>query len=153
MLPGKSTVNILTGSALFLSRLDSVVARRWINNMIYSLLTYDSDGNITGGIIPMVDGGTEGFKGNSRIICPTQTACLECNLDLYPPQVNYPLCTIASVPRQPEHCIEYARLMAWSEESPFGDVAVDGDNPGMSENFKVQPKHTVHTINAYVTSL
>ena len=99
--------------------------------MIYSLLTYDSDGNITGGIIPMVDGGTEGFKGNSRIICPTQTACLECNLDLYPPQVNYPLCTIASVPRQPEHCIEYARLMAWSDESPFGDVAVDGDNPGM----------------------
>ena len=34
----------------------------------------------------MVDGGTEGFKGNSRIICPTVTACLECNLDLYPPQ-------------------------------------------------------------------
>ena len=99
--------------------------------MIYSLLTYDADGNITGGIIPMVDGGTEGFKGNSRIICPTQTACLECNLDLYPPQVNYPLCTIASVPRQPEHCIEYARLMAWSDESPFGDNAVDGDNPGM----------------------
>ena len=34
----------------------------------------------------MVDGGTEGFKGNSRIICPTVTACLECNLDLYPQQ-------------------------------------------------------------------
>jgi len=114
---------------LIVTGLDSVVARRWINNMIYSLLTYDSDGNITGGIIPMVDGGTEGFKGNSRIICPTQTACLECNLDLYPPQVNYPLCTIASVPRQPEHCIEYARLMAWSDESPFGDNPVDGDNP------------------------
>ena len=34
----------------------------------------------------MVDGGTEGFKGNSRIICPTVTACLECSLDLYPQQ-------------------------------------------------------------------
>ena len=37
-------------------------------------------------IRPLIDGGTEGFKGNSRIICPTQTACLECSLDLYPPQ-------------------------------------------------------------------
>ena len=76
----------------------------------------------------MVDGGTEGFKGNSRIICPTVTACLECNLDLYPQQVAYPLCTIATVPRQPEHCIEYAKLLAWEDESPF-DCAVDGDNP------------------------
>ena len=54
--------------------------------MIFSLLSYDNEGNVNGGIIPLVDGGTEGFKGNSRIICPTITACLECNLDLYPPQ-------------------------------------------------------------------
>ena len=73
-------------------------------------MSQNLDGNVTGGIIPLVDGGTEGFKGNSRIICPTVTACLECNLDLYPQQVAYPLCTIATVPRQPEHCIEYAKL-------------------------------------------
>ena len=39
------------------------------------------------------------------------------------------MCTIASIPRQPEHCIEWARLLAWAEEKPFGDAAVDGDAP------------------------
>jgi ubiquitin-activating enzyme E1 C len=43
--------------------------------------------------------------------------------------VNFPLCTIASVPRQPEHCIEWARILYWPEEAPFGQVPVDGDNP------------------------
>ena len=35
----------------------------------------------------MVDGGTEGFKGNARVILPGISACVECTLDLYPPQV------------------------------------------------------------------
>ena len=32
------------------------------------------------------------------------------------------------MPRLPEHCIEYARLLAWADESPFGQVPVDGDD-------------------------
>jgi len=43
-------------------------------------------------IIPMVDGGTEGFKGNARVILPGMSACVECTLDLYPPQVHIENC-------------------------------------------------------------
>ncbi|KAH8275385.1 nedd8-activating enzyme E1 catalytic subunit [Drosophila bipectinata] len=109
--------------------LDSIVARRWINGMLLSMLRYEDDGSLdTTSIIPMIDGGTEGFKGNARVILPGYTACIECTLDLFPPQVNYPLCTIANTPRLPEHCIEYVKIIQWDKEAPFG-VPLDGDDP------------------------
>ncbi|XP_072454814.1 NEDD8-activating enzyme E1 catalytic subunit isoform X4 [Notamacropus eugenii] len=44
--------------------------------------------------------------------------------------VNFPMCTIASMPRLPEHCIEYARILQWPKEQPFGEgVTLDGDDP------------------------
>ena len=68
--------------------------------------------------------------GNARVILPGLTACIDCTLDLFPPQVNFPLCTIAHTPRLPEHCIEYARILLWPKENPFGDdTAIDGDDP------------------------
>ena len=52
---------------------------------------------------------------------------------LLPPpsrQRNFPLCTIAHTPRLPEHCVEYARLLLWPKENPWGDAAaIDGDDP------------------------
>lgn len=111
--------------------LDSIVARRWINGLVISLLEFEENtGNVDQtSIIPVVDGGTEGFKGNSRVILPGLNACIDCTLDLFPPQVTYPLCTIATTPRLPEHCIEYARLVLWPQEKPFGDSSIDGDDP------------------------
>ncbi len=113
--------------------LDSIVARRWINSMVHSMLQYDDE---TGELdkttmIPIIDGGTEGFKGNARVIMPGESACMECSLDLYPPQVNFPLCTIAHTPRLPEHCIEYVRVLLWHKENPFGGegTPIDGDDP------------------------
>ena len=33
-------------------------------------------------------------------------------------------------PRLPEHCVEYAKVLLWPKEQPFGEkVAVDGDDP------------------------
>ncbi|XP_063724551.1 NEDD8-activating enzyme E1 catalytic subunit-like isoform X2 [Symsagittifera roscoffensis] len=111
--------------------LDSISARRWINQMLISLLKYSADGKvIPESVKPLVDGGTEGFKGSARLIYPGMSACIDCTLDLYPPQIHYPLCTIAHTPRLPEHCVEFAKIMAWPEEEPFGKgVEVDGDHP------------------------
>merc|ERR1712002_31122 len=89
--------------------------------MLISMLEYDEDGDLNrSSLIPLIDGGTEGFKGNARVILPGMTACIDCTLELYPPQINFPMCTIASMPRLPEHCIEYARILQWPKEKPFG---------------------------------
>lgn len=116
---------------LVICGLDSIVARRWINGMITSLLNFNDDGTIDQStVIPIIDGGTEGLKGNVRVIIPGMTPCVECSLDLYPPQVNFPMCTIAHTPRLPEHCIEYVKVLLWPQEKPFGaDVSIDGDDP------------------------
>lgn len=110
--------------------LDSIIARRWMNAMLHSLLDYNDGELEQSSLIPLIDGGTEGFKGNARIILPGLTACIECTLDLFPPQVNFPLCTIAHMPRLPEHCIEYVRVLLWPKEEPFGQgKPIDGDDP------------------------
>ena len=67
--------------------------------MLISLLDWDEDtGELDKStLVPLIDGGTEGFKGNARVIYPGVTACIDCTLDLFPPQVscsfsNYPRC-------------------------------------------------------------
>lgn len=96
--------------------LDSIEARSYINSVACSFLEYDPDDNpIPETIKPMVDGGTEGFKGHARVIMPGTTPCFECNIWLFPPQVKFPLCTLAETPRTPAHCIEYAHLIKWDE--------------------------------------
>ncbi|KAL0548276.1 hypothetical protein IC582_012724 [Cucumis melo] len=96
--------------------LDSIEARSYINSVACSFLEYDSDDNpLEETIKPMVDGGTEGFKGHARVILPGVTPCFECTIWLFPPQVKFPLCTLAETPRTAAHCIEYAHLIKWDE--------------------------------------
>ena len=64
-------------------------------------------------VIPLVDGGTEGFSGHVRTIFPCVSGCFECTLDLFPPQQAVPLCTIAETPRNAAHCILYAHLIEY----------------------------------------
>ncbi|KAF9605511.1 hypothetical protein IFM89_017530 [Coptis chinensis] len=108
--------------------LDSIEARSYINSVACSFLEYDSDDKPSEETIkPMVDGGTEGFKGHARVILPGVTPCFECTIWLFPPQVKFPLCTLAETPRTAAHCIEYAHLIKWDEV--HSGKAFDADDP------------------------
>ncbi|KVI11251.1 NEDD8-activating enzyme E1 catalytic subunit isoform X1 [Cynara cardunculus var. scolymus] len=108
--------------------LDSIEARSYINAVACGFLEYDSNDNPQEQTMkPMVDGGTEGFKGHARVILPGMTPCFECTIWLFPPQVKFPLCTLAETPRTAAHCIEYAHLIKWDEV--HSGKSFDPDNP------------------------
>ena len=62
-------------------------------------------------VIPFIDLGTERLEGNVNVVYPNQTACLECNPQLFNQKnkfIKYNNCyqmTIPSVPTRPEHCL------------------------------------------------
>ncbi|KAJ4296138.1 NEDD8 activating enzyme [Collariella sp. IMI 366227] len=103
--------------------LDSIEARRWINATLVDMVDEDTQDSLK----PLIDGGTEGFKGQARVVLPMMTSCIECQLDMHAPRAAVPLCTLASIPRQPEHCIEWAHVIAWDQEKPFPKL--DNDDP------------------------
>jgi ubiquitin-activating enzyme E1 C len=104
--------------------LDSIHARKWLNDKYASLAEYGLDAETRKSVLksatPLIDGGTEGFRGSARHISFTKTACIECSMYLYPPAQGVPMCTIENVPRVPEHCVLYAKLKLWEDEKPFG---------------------------------
>ncbi|KAG0170616.1 NEDD8-activating protein uba3 [Apophysomyces sp. BC1034] len=103
--------------------LDSVEARRWINAKLIEMVDPDDPESWK----PLIDGGTEGFKGQARVILPTMSSCYECSLDMFNKPTSFPICTIANTPRLPEHCIEWASVLEWPRV--WGDVKSDSDNP------------------------
>ncbi|KAJ9502392.1 NEDD8 activating enzyme [Exophiala xenobiotica] len=103
--------------------LDSIEARRWINATLVDMVDMDNPESLK----PLIDGGTEGFKGQARVILPSLTSCIECQLSMHAPRAAVPLCTLATIPRQPQHCIEWAHIIAWEEQRK--DETLDTDDP------------------------
>lgn len=103
--------------------LDSVEARRWINAMLVNMVDEDQPASLK----PMIDGGTEGLKGQARVILPTITSCYECSLEMLPKRTTFPICTIANTPRLPEHCVEWASVLEWPRV--HGERKLDTDSP------------------------
>ena len=99
---------------LVLAGLDSLVARRWLNDALLQLARCDAGGALDPrSVVPWIDGGVEGLRGSLRVVVPRISACFECGVELFPPQRAFPLCTLASRPRIPEHCVEWARSVWW----------------------------------------
>lgn len=95
--------------------LDNIAARSWLNETLVDLVKFDDDGDVDWDtLIPLVDGGTEGFAGQSRVFLPGVSSCFECHLQSLPEQTHFPSCTIRNVPRIPEHCIAYALKVSWN---------------------------------------
>ncbi|KAF9576261.1 hypothetical protein EC968_009823 [Mortierella alpina] len=109
--------------ALVICGLDSIEARRWINA---TLVGMSEEGN-PDMLKPLIDGGTEGFKGQARVILPGISSCYECSMDMLSKPTGFPLCTIANTPRLPEHCIEWASVLEWPNK--HGERKMDTDDP------------------------
>lgn len=95
--------------SLVICGLDSIEARRWINATLINMVDDENPESLK----PLIDGGTEGFKGQARVIIPGVTSCYECSLDMLNKPTAFPICTIANTPRLPEHCIEWASVLEW----------------------------------------
>ncbi|CAD8170016.1 unnamed protein product [Paramecium octaurelia] len=112
---------------VIIAGLDNVEARRWINRVVIQMVQRDENDKVIDDTRHyLIDGGTEGLNGQARVISPFETACYECTLSQLPKQLQYQMCTIASTPRLPEHCIAYAYEILWSKEQP--NVKLDKDN-------------------------
>ena len=95
---------------------------------MHELVEFDAEGiPVPETQIRIIDGGTEGFSGQARVIIPFESGCYECTMASLPKQVTFPMCTIAETPRLPEHCIQYAYVVMWEQE--FGkEKNVDKDS-------------------------
>jgi ubiquitin-activating enzyme E1 C len=119
---------------LVICGLDSVDARRWINATLVDMVnTTDMES-----LKPLIDGGTEGLGGQSRLILPTISGCFECSLDMFAPRTTVPICTLASIPRQPAHCIEWASILEWPRVfeggiPPVPSLGIDAEIGGRQE--------------------
>ena len=117
--------------SLIIGGVDNIEARQWINAKLHDFVPIDEDGDIAyeddpagtldedgdvvqviangGKLIPLIDGGTEGLKGQVTVIIPRVTKCFNCTMDGVQDTDVVQVCTIANEPRTPAHCIIFVK--------------------------------------------
>jgi ubiquitin-activating enzyme E1 C len=99
---------------VIIAGLDNQGAREWLMRTALDLVRYDEDGDIDDStVIPVIDGGTEGFAGQTRVFVPRKSSCFICQKQSDVKRADTHMCTPAVNPRIPEHCIQYALLFRW----------------------------------------
>ncbi len=103
-----------------LSALDNIEARRHLNRIC-----------LTAGR-PLIEAGSTGYIGQSRIIIKDVSECYDCQKKESPKV--FPVCTIRSAPSTPIHCIQWAKLLyellfgAGDEASIIKDLHIKSDS-------------------------
>jgi len=59
------------------------------------------------------------------VILPRITSCYECSISTFAAATGFAMCTVASTPRIPEHCIAWAMMIAWDKERPGAKINKD----------------------------
>ncbi|KAA0148214.1 hypothetical protein FNF29_06873 [Cafeteria roenbergensis] len=114
--------------AVVIGGLDNIEARRYMNEALCELVVRDEDGDIDPStIIPYIDGGTEGFRGQSRVIIPFVTACFECTLSMFPP-LRALRCAPSAAPPASRSTAWRTRSMVLWEKERKGEK-LDKDSP------------------------
>ncbi|TEB19689.1 Ubiquitin-like activating enzyme, partial [Perkinsus sp. BL_2016] len=80
-----------------MSALDNIEARRHLNRICLA------------GNVPLIEAGSMGYIGQSRIIIKDLSECYDCQKKEAPKV--FPVCTIRSAPSTPVHCIQWAKLL------------------------------------------
>lgn len=96
---------------LVINALDNRKARTHVNRMC---LSYS---------IPLIESGTTGYDGQVEVIIKGKSMCYEC-LPKATPKV-YPMCTIRNTPKEPIHCIVWAKFL-------FGELFGQSDEERVS---------------------
>lgn len=113
---------------IWISGLDSIAVRSYLNRKLFSILEYDENWNVKpSSIRMMIDGGTEGMSGQAQTIIPYDTQCYDCiDREAEAGRTHVNMCTLANTPRIPEHCIMYIMQLEWG--LAFPDKKYDSDS-------------------------
>jgi ubiquitin-like 1-activating enzyme E1 B len=96
---------------VIINGLDNLEARRYVNRMAVMFK------------VPMIESGTAGMLGQSRMILPDISECFDCRE--HPVPTTFPICTIRSTPTMPVHCIVWAKDHLFP--AVFGDTKSEDD--------------------------